>query len=59
MTQTMTQRILIVGAGAIAHHHAAAARLIPGAAILAADPSEPARTRFAEAFPEAALFETP
>jgi predicted dehydrogenase len=52
-------RILIVGAGAIAHHHAAAARKIPGAAILAADPSAEARARFAEAFPEALVFEEP
>lgn len=54
----MTQRILIVGSGAIAHYHAAAARLIPGAAILAADPSAPARAKFAEAFPEAIMFES-
>lgn len=52
-------RILIIGAGAIAHHHAAAARLVPDAAILAADPSPEARARFAGAFPEATLFDTP
>jgi predicted dehydrogenase len=52
-------RILIIGAGAIAHHHAAAARLLPGATILAADPSPEARARFAEAFAEAQLFDTP
>ena len=52
-------RILIIGAGAIAHHHANAARLIPGAQILSADPSEAARAKFAEAFPEARLFEAP
>jgi predicted dehydrogenase len=52
-------RILLIGAGAIAHHHAAAARLIPGARILAADPSPEARARFAEAYPEAALHDRP
>jgi predicted dehydrogenase len=52
-------RILIIGAGAIAHHHAAAARLLPGAAILAADPSPEACAKFAEAFPEAQLFDSP
>lgn len=52
-------RILLVGAGAIAHHHAAAARLLPGAAILAADPSAAARDSFAAAFPEARLFDAP
>lgn len=55
----MTQRILIIGAGAIAHHHAAAARLVPGAAILAADPLPEARAKFADAFPEAKVFATP
>jgi len=52
-------RILIIGAGAIAHHHAAAARLLPASAILAADPAPGARESFAAAFPEARLFETP
>ena len=52
-------RILLIGAGAIAHHHAAAARLLPAGAILAADPSPEARAKFAAAFPEAALFDTP
>ncbi|MCC5974172.1 MAG: Gfo/Idh/MocA family oxidoreductase [Rubellimicrobium sp.] len=52
-------RVLLIGAGAIAHHHAAAARLLPGAAILAADPSPEARAKFAEAFPEATLYDTP
>jgi predicted dehydrogenase len=52
-------RILLVGAGAIAHHHAAAARLLPASAILAADPSAEARARFAAAFPEATLFDAP
>lgn len=52
-------RILLIGAGAIAHHHAAAARLLPARAILAADPSAEARAKFAAAFPEATLFETP
>lgn len=52
-------RILLIGAGAIAHHHAAAARLLPASAILAADPSAEARAAFAAAFPEASLFDTP
>jgi predicted dehydrogenase len=52
-------RILLIGAGAIAHFHAAAARLLPASAILAADPSAQARAAFAEAFPEAQLFDTP
>ncbi len=52
-------RILLIGAGAIAHHHAAAARLLPASAILAADPSPEARAKFSAAFPEATLFETP
>jgi predicted dehydrogenase len=52
-------RILLIGAGAIAHHHAAAARLLPATAILAADPSPEARASFATAFPEATLFDTP
>jgi predicted dehydrogenase len=52
-------RILLIGAGAISRHHAAAARLVPGATILAADPSDAARAGFAEAFPEARLFDTP
>ncbi len=55
----MTRRILIIGAGAIARHHAAAARLLPGSAILAADPSPEARASFAEEFPDAALYPTP
>ena len=55
----MARRVLIIGAGAIAHHHAAAARLVEGAAIWAADPSGAARAKFAEAFPEARLFESP
>ena len=52
-------RVLLIGAGAIAHHHAAAARLLPATAILAADPSAPARATFAQAFPEAQVFDTP
>ncbi|ROT98512.1 Gfo/Idh/MocA family protein [Histidinibacterium lentulum] len=52
-------RVLLIGAGAIAHHHAAAARLIPAEAILAADPSAEARARFSAAYPEAGIFETP
>lgn len=52
-------RVLLIGAGAIAHHHAAAARLLPDAVVLAADPSAEARAKFAEAFPEATLFDTP
>lgn len=54
----MTRRVLIIGAGAIAHHHAAAVRLLPNTAILAADPSPEARASFAAAFPEARLFPT-
>jgi predicted dehydrogenase len=55
----MSMRILLIGAGAIAHHHAAAARLLPTSAILAADPSPEAREKFAAVFPEATLFDTP
>jgi predicted dehydrogenase len=52
-------RILLIGAGAIAHHHAAAARQLPAAAILAADPSAEARAKFSASYSEARLFETP
>ncbi len=55
----MTRRVLIIGAGAIARHHAAAARLLPGCALLAADPSPEARASFAEEFPEAHLYAAP
>lgn len=49
-------RIILLGAGVIAHHHAdAALRIFRSAdvALCAADPSEPARRRFADAFPHA------
>lgn len=53
----MIDCILIIGAGAIAHHHAAAARkLSPLPRIVVADPNEPARSRFSTAFPEATVF---
>tara|TARA_R110002126_G_scaffold291803_1_gene459199 strand:- start:5464 stop:6549 length:1086 start_codon:yes stop_codon:yes gene_type:complete len=54
----MKQRILIIGAGAIAHHHAAAARLLGCEDLLVADPSATARAKFASDFPEARLFES-
>jgi len=50
----MINRILIIGAGVIAHAHAAAARkLSPVPKLIAADPNETARANFAAAFPEA------
>jgi predicted dehydrogenase len=55
----VNRRILIIGTGAIAHYHAQAVRLLPGAALLGADPSPAARAKFAADFPEAILFDTP
>lgn len=53
----MARRILIIGAGAISRHHAAAAQLLGDVEILVADPSAEARAGFAEAFPEATTFD--
>jgi predicted dehydrogenase len=52
----MTRSVLLIGAGAIAQHHARAARLLPGVTLAAADPSAAARAAFAETFPEARVF---
>ena len=50
------KKLFLAGAGAIAHHHADAARLLnPAPELFAADPSPAARERFAAAFPEAVL----
>ncbi|ROU00162.1 hypothetical protein [Histidinibacterium lentulum] len=38
-SMTGPRRVLIIGAGAIAHHHAAAARHLPDTRLLAADPA--------------------
>ena len=55
----MINRILIVGAGAIAHRHAAAARKLSHVPkLIAADPNEPARARFVATFPEAEVLAT-
>jgi predicted dehydrogenase len=52
----MISRVLIAGAGAIAHFHAAAARtLTPPPPIMAADPSDDSRANFQKAFPEAVV----
>lgn len=52
----MTWRIYLIGAGAIAHQHAIAARQLSGVELFAADPSEAARNAFAAAFPQATVF---
>ncbi|SLN61485.1 Gfo/Idh/MocA family protein [Roseisalinus antarcticus] len=52
----MTQRVLIIGAGAIARHHAAAAATVEGLEVLAADPADAARESFAAEHPTAQLF---
>lgn len=55
----MISRVLIAGAGAIAHFHAEAARLItPLPPIAVADPSEESRAKFRAAFPEATVLNT-
>jgi len=56
----MINCILLIGAGAIAHHHATAARKLSHVPkLIAADPNESARARFLEAFPEAEVLATP
>lgn len=55
----MVNRVLLLGAGAIAHHHADGARLLkPAPKLVAADPSPAARERFSAAFPEATVLES-
>ena len=53
----MSWRIYLIGAGAIAHQHARAARNLAEVAIFAADPSAAARASFSAAFPQAQLFD--
>ncbi|MGP1355391.1 Gfo/Idh/MocA family protein [Roseicyclus sp.] len=52
----MARRVLLIGAGVIARHHAAAAATLGETEILAADPSEAARAAFAAEHPGARLF---
>ncbi|WP_226781702.1 Gfo/Idh/MocA family protein [Oceaniglobus trochenteri] len=51
----MARRVHIIGAGAIAHHHADAARLL-GLPFAACDPGASALEAFAAAFPEARTY---
>lgn len=53
----MTWRIYLVGAGAIAHQHAIAAKKLEGVELFAADPSTTARDTFLAAFPHATMYE--
>ncbi len=57
-----TMRVILLGAGVIAHHHADAALRVFGrdkVTLWAADPSESARHRFAAAFPQARVESDP
>ena len=55
----MNWRLFLIGAGAIAHQHAKAAKRLGEVEIFAADPFETARANFAAAFPQATLFDNP